>query len=122
MMTREYTTRRTSLVAATMLTLLGAVAFGGTRPAAAARVTLRVQVDGVERTALVDEGRDALTKPSPLVLAFHGGKEHSADMAARGLAQAWPEATVVYPQGLSRRFAFIGDGISSRKRGNHHGT
>lgn len=56
-------------------------------------------VDGVRREALVFPGSGPA--PRPLVLVFHG---HGGGMrqAARsfGAHEAWPEATVVYPQGL----------------------
>ncbi|RYG44989.1 esterase [bacterium] len=56
-------------------------------------------VDGVERQALVVTPAGA--GPHPLVLAFHG---HGGTMrnAARSfdVAARWPEAIVVYPQGL----------------------
>lgn len=57
-------------------------------------------VDGRKRTAIVVVPRRT-AKPAPLVLAFHGhggtgaGLERQLDIAAR-----WPEAIVVYPDGL----------------------
>jgi len=84
--------------------VLAALVFGALPPPAAAqRVALKVTVDGIERTALVDPGKDATTTPSPLVFAFHGGVPGAggaANMAARGLSEAWPEATLVYPLSL----------------------
>ena len=59
------------------------------------------QVDGVTREALVYVPAIAHTKPSPLVFAFHG---HGGSMqnAARSFHyhELWPEAMVVYMQGL----------------------
>ena len=56
-------------------------------------------VDGVEREALVYLSSTS-SKP-PVIFAFHG---HGGNMyfAARGMAfqNSWPEAIVVYPQGL----------------------
>lgn len=56
-------------------------------------------VGGIERKALVFTGRGK--GPHPLVLAFHG---HGGNMnqAARSfrIHELWPEATVVYPDGL----------------------
>jgi polyhydroxybutyrate depolymerase len=56
-------------------------------------------VDGVRREALVFTGSGP--GPHPLVLAFHG---HGGGMrqAARSfrIQELWPEATVIYPQGL----------------------
>ena len=59
-------------------------------------------IDGVEREALVfvPSGSSPKTK-APVIFAFHG---HGGNMyfAARGMAfqNQWPEAIVVYPQGL----------------------
>lgn len=87
-----------------VISVLVVLVFGAlTPPAAAQRATLKVAVDGIERTALVDPGKDAATTPSPLVFAFHGGipgAGGAANMTARGLSEAWPEATVVYPLSL----------------------
>jgi polyhydroxybutyrate depolymerase len=58
-------------------------------------------VDGVEREALVHLPDGAAKDGAPLVLAFHG-HGGTAAQAARSFAlhRAWPEAIVVYPQGL----------------------
>ncbi len=59
-------------------------------------------VGGVERTALVAVP-DARTagKSSPLVLVFHGHGGTSANAARTfRIHEAWPEAVVMYPQGL----------------------
>jgi len=59
-------------------------------------------VDGVTREALVVVPESAKTLAAPLVFVFHG---HGGNMrnAARtfGLHTLWPEAIVVYPQGLN---------------------
>ena len=59
-------------------------------------------VDGVVREALVHFSPQAKTDATPLVFAFHG---HGGSMnnAARSFAYhaQWPEAIVVYPQGLN---------------------
>ena len=58
-------------------------------------------VDGVQREALVYLPPKSSKTNAPVVFAFHG---HGGNMnfAARGMAfqNAWPEAIVVYPQGL----------------------
>lgn len=58
-------------------------------------------VDGIEREALVYLPSTTSKAKPPLIFAFHG---HGGNMyfAARGMAfqNAWPEAIVVYPQGL----------------------
>src|SRR2546428_10394507 len=69
---------------------------------AAARVTVKITLDGVARQALVDPGKDAATTPSPLVFAFHGAGGTGMDMTKLGLSKAWPEATLVYPDGPAR--------------------
>src|SRR4051812_21939121 len=60
------------------------------------------KVDGVAREALVAAPASAKTEPSPLVFVFHG---HGGTMrnAARQfhIHELWPEAIVVYPQGLN---------------------
>lgn len=58
-------------------------------------------VDGTARTALLAAPRGASTQPSPVVFVFHG-HGGSARQAARSfdLHRLWPEAIVVYPQGL----------------------
>ncbi len=59
-------------------------------------------VDGIRREALVSIPAEAKTTPVPLVFAFHG---HGGSMtnAARmyHIHTLWPEAIVVYPQGLN---------------------
>jgi polyhydroxybutyrate depolymerase len=59
-------------------------------------------VDGVERSALVAAPRG--TEPAarvPLVLVFHGHGGSSANAARTfRIHEAWPEAVVIYPQGL----------------------
>ena len=71
---------------------------GGIRPAQATEQRT-VVVDGVTRTFFVDPGKDAAKTPSPLVFVFHQFGGGSSDAQGLGIAQAWPEATVVYPEG-----------------------
>lgn len=73
------------------------------------------RVDGLTREALVFEGNGTAPKTErALVLAFHG---HGGTMrsAARAFAAEtfWPEATVVYPQGLSAKGIRDPEGKSS---------
>jgi poly(3-hydroxybutyrate) depolymerase len=82
--------------------VLAALILGSLPLPATARVTVTITVDGIVRQALVDPGKDAATTPSPLVFGFHGAGGTSAGMAQLGLSQAWPEATIVYPQASSR--------------------
>jgi polyhydroxybutyrate depolymerase len=59
-------------------------------------------VNGTRREALIFAPGDAATRPAPLVFVFHG---HGGGMAqaARSfrLHELWPQAIVVYPQGLN---------------------
>jgi len=70
------------------------------REAAAQGTVMNFNVDGVKREALVFAPKDAKGR-SPLVFAWHG---HGGNM--RGTSRLmhvqtlWPEAIVVYPQGL----------------------
>ncbi|MGV3613806.1 MAG: alpha/beta hydrolase family esterase [Fimbriimonas sp.] len=58
-----------------------------------------IRVDGVEREALVCASNSA--KPAPLVFAFHGYGGNMRRAAANfRLHEHWPEAVVVYLQGL----------------------
>src|SRR5262245_40801632 len=57
-------------------------------------------VDGVERTALVATPRTSAPH-QPLVLVFHGHGGTSANAARTfRIHELWPEAVVIYPQGL----------------------
>lgn len=58
-------------------------------------------VDGVEREALVYAPPQAKTNATPVVFAFHGhGGSMSQAARSFGYHTLWPEAMVVYPQGL----------------------
>lgn len=64
-------------------------------------IPLSLKVDGVERRALVFAPGAAKTTSSPLVFCWHGhgGGSRQASLSFR-IHQEWPEAVVVYPQGL----------------------
>ncbi|MAF67159.1 MAG: hypothetical protein CMJ84_16070 [Planctomycetes bacterium] len=90
-------------------------ALGASSPAVADELIRRsFEVEGVERTALVYAPEQARTTPSPLVLVFHG---HGGTM--RGIARAfalhrhWPEAIVVYPEGLRTPGRYDPEGLKS---------
>jgi len=72
--------------------------------AADALVQREWTVDGVTREALIAIPATAKTVPAPLVFGFHG---HGGNMqfAARSyhIHTLWPEAIVVYPQGLNTK-------------------
>ncbi len=58
-------------------------------------------VDGLTRTALVSTGHTTSGKP-PLLLVFHGFGGYASSMeSVTNFHKLWPEATVVYPQGLN---------------------
>jgi polyhydroxybutyrate depolymerase len=59
-------------------------------------------VDGVERSALISAPRGAASNATvPLVFVFHGHGGSSANAARTfRIHEAWPEALVIYPQGL----------------------
>jgi polyhydroxybutyrate depolymerase len=74
-------------------------------------------IDGVQRDALVFPPRAAAVK-HPLVIAFHG---HGGTMQSTSLKMhieaLWPEAIVVYPQGLSTPTPHDPEGSSSGWQG-----
>lgn len=59
-------------------------------------------IEGVTREALIHVPKDAATTPAPVVFGFHG---HSGTMQRAALMfdyhHVWPEAIVVYMQGLN---------------------
>jgi len=67
---------------------------------ALAPTTWTLQIDGVERTALVVEP-SVKTKSPPLVFGFHGhgGSSRNA-LRSFAIHEAWPEAVCIYPMGL----------------------
>lgn len=63
---------------------------------------LEFKVDGVAREALVYAPAAAKTTNSPLVFVFHGHGGNSRQAARSfGIHRHWPEAIVIYPQGLN---------------------
>lgn len=69
--------------------------------AAAAPSVTTWTVDGVPRQALVFAPQtDAAGQKHPLIFAFHGHGGNMQNAARDGLQDLWPEAVVVYPQGL----------------------
>jgi polyhydroxybutyrate depolymerase len=79
--------------------LAAAIALLITAPTVNAPEVKTIKVDGVEREALI--AAPTSTKPAPLVFAFHGygGNMRNAARNFR-LHEHWPEAVVVYMQGL----------------------
>jgi polyhydroxybutyrate depolymerase len=80
---------------------LAAFACAGSSAFAAEPAPTKWTIDGVEREALVFLPSTPSKSKPPVIFAFHG---HGGNMlfAARGMAfqNFWPEAIVVYPQGL----------------------
>jgi polyhydroxybutyrate depolymerase len=69
---------------------------------AADLVTKTWKIDGVERTALVHLPEK--TQGAPVIFAFHGHGGNSRNSARKmHLEVLWPEAIVVYPQGLATK-------------------
>lgn len=59
-----------------------------------------ITIDGVERTALVCLPA-SVPSPTPIVFVFHGHGGNSRQIRrATAVDEAWPEAIVIYPQGL----------------------
>jgi poly(3-hydroxybutyrate) depolymerase len=59
-------------------------------------------VAGVERSAIVHAPSSAANSKTPVVFAFHGFGDTNENFQGVGLEAAWPQAIVVYPQGLPR--------------------
>jgi polyhydroxybutyrate depolymerase len=68
---------------------------------AAEPLRLQAEVDGRTRQWLVYAPSTAKTAPTPVVFAFHGhgGNMHNAARVFK-LHEHWPEAIIIYPQGL----------------------
>jgi polyhydroxybutyrate depolymerase len=96
----------------TPLCLIGLLcAFGACR--ASAQVTLQWMVDGETREAIM-YAPAARGRPVPLVLAFHGFGDNMHNFQGVNLHTAWPEAIVVYFQGLERRRGLPGWQVEQR--------
>lgn len=68
---------------------------------AAGNYDLRATIDGEKRIAKVYEGKVQRGLPQPLLLAFHGYGDNRIDFSRFvDLHKSWPEAIVVYPEGL----------------------
>lgn len=82
------------------LTVAALVIFSTAR-AADAPVAREWTIEGVKREALVWVPAQAGTQPTPVIFAFHG-HGGTARNAARAWSYStlWPDALVVYPQGL----------------------
>jgi polyhydroxybutyrate depolymerase len=85
-----------SLIAVTVLLTTASVV-----RAADALMPREWKVDGIAREALVYAPANAKTVPAPVVFVFHGhGGNMNNTVRTFGIHTRWPEAIVVYPQGL----------------------
>jgi polyhydroxybutyrate depolymerase len=57
-------------------------------------------VAGAQRSAIVYAPSGAANTKTPLLFAFHGFGDTSENFQGVGLQETWPQAIVVYPQGL----------------------
>jgi polyhydroxybutyrate depolymerase len=67
--------------------------------AAAERKAMTWNVDGATRQAIV-YSPSKIGGKTPLVFSFHGHGDTAVNFEGVGLQDAWPEAVIVYPQGL----------------------
>ena len=77
---------------------------------AAAAQVMQWEVDGETREAIVylPASASAGAEEAPLVLAFHGFGDNMQNFQYTDLHGAWPDAIVVYFQGLPRRRGLLG--------------
>ena len=88
------------------VTLIGLLLIPGVCDAAAE--VMRWQVDGVTREAIVYAPASPPAEGAPLVLSFHGFGDNMQNFQYTNIHVAWPEAIVVYFQGLERRRGLLG--------------
>jgi polyhydroxybutyrate depolymerase len=76
--------------------------------------TMTWTIDGVKREAIVFAPKSATNTKSPVVLSFHGHGDDMENFSSVEIQTYWPEAIVVYPQGLpsSRDGSNTSDGLS----------
>jgi polyhydroxybutyrate depolymerase len=81
---------------------------------AAQAKTMTWTIDGVKREAIVFAPKSATNTKSPVVLSFHGHGDDMENFSSVEIQTYWPEAIVVYPQGLpsSRDGSNTSDGLS----------
>ena len=90
-----YTRRAVLYLAVLLLTC-----FTAPLQAAQGPTTRQWTIDGVTRQALVYVPDSATTELTPLIFAFHGHSGTMQKFARLAFEKAWPQAIVVYPQGL----------------------
>ena len=95
-----------SIAAACLLAIAGGqfpnIASRQSRSSQSEPINQTLNVDGIERAAVIfPNSKPAPKTGAPLVLAFHGHGGRAAGIARRwDLQSLWPEAVVVYLQGL----------------------
>lgn len=93
--------RTTGLAGACRLLVVVAVSLIAQGAVYAAGFDLKIEVEGQKRVARVFEGREKEAESLPLLIAFHGYADNRTDFSRFvDLHKAWPEAVVVYPEGL----------------------
>jgi len=70
--------------------------------ASAAPKVMTWSAAGAHRSAIVYAPSSAATAKTPVVFAFHGFGDTNDNFQGVALEAAWPQAIVVYPQGLPR--------------------
>jgi len=88
------------------LVILTVVGVLSARNAVAKEVTWTV--DGVERFAIIYVPKAPPPGKLPLILSFHGHGDNMENFQFVGLQAAWPDAIVVYFQGLPSRDGYAG--------------
>ena len=86
--------------------------------AEAAAEVMRWQVDGVTREAIVYAPASPGEQGAPLVLAFHGFGDNMQNFQHTNVHLAWPDAMVVYFQGLVTRRGLPGWQVEPGARGD----
>jgi polyhydroxybutyrate depolymerase len=74
----------------------------------AAAATVSWMVDGVERFAIIYAPKSPPAGKLPLIFSFHGHGDDAENFQFVGLQTAWPDAIVVYFQGLPSRDGYAG--------------
>ena len=90
----------------TQVALAGLLLILGVRDAAAE--IMQWQVDGETREAIVYVPASPGREGTPLVLSFHGYGDNMQNFQYTNVHEAWPDAIVVYFQGLERRGGLLG--------------
>lgn len=88
-----FTTRSAIRLAPILLAATASVAY-------AAPEIMTWNAAGAQRSAIVYAPANARVAKTPVVFAFHGFGDTNDNFRGIGMEEAWPQAIVVYPQGL----------------------